>query len=335
MTEKTGAGPVADFCFEMGELQRRSGRSSSSLARELNLSRSHLYTIVQGKVRRPPDWSRVVEPFVRACGADREEIIQWRKRHDVLVQVVEQLHRERRRDEQPDPEPAPEPAPVPTPRLTRKLALVTALMVALVAAGGAGAWLSGRDQAKGSPPQGQLKNSPPEGTEGLSIGAAGIRPATSPCVQDAPPGPTDLMEVRHEHPKGYLKANDWWASDGRVNVYPYALHEFVAQVPTGTKHNFNMIVLRGCLPMVAGKHYKLSFTVQSDVAATVRVRVQQPAETATVYFFTRDVRVGPEARSQNFEFTAETTTRLGELQFQVGGQPHDFQLRVSDVTLVG
>ena len=205
MAEGTGMGPVAAFCAELAELQRRSGRSHASLAHELNISRGHLYTILKGEVKRPPDWNRVVEPFVRACGADREEVAQWRKRHDVLVQVVEQLRRERRRGDpaldeaeprvdSDEPDERPPPARDYAPRGRRRLIIAGALVLILIAAlAGAAVWYSGRDRGAEANP--------------------------GPCFSDAPPAGSDLMDVPHYQPGGESKyIDDWWSSDARAEL---------------------------------------------------------------------------------------------------------------------
>jgi len=308
MTDEPGTGPVADFCADLGELQRRSGRGLSSLSRELSISRGHLYTILQGNVKRPPDWSRVVEPFVRACGADREEVAQWRKRHDVLVQVVEQLRRERRRDDRgPGDQDTPSPPPAPPPRRSRRFRLVSAavaLVVVTGAAAGAGMWIA----------------RPPDDS--------------SPCVNDAPPVPTDLMEVPHEHPDDGQKYNDWWPSNSRIEMGPYSLREFVATVRAGTAEQWNLIMLRSCLPLEAGRPYVLSFTAKADTDVTVRTRIQEPSPN-TVYALTKDIQLSSEERKFSFPFVGASTTRRGEVQFQLGGQPTDFRISVTDVAVVG
>jgi tetratricopeptide (TPR) repeat protein len=76
-------------------LQQDSGLSRAELARQVKCSRSQLYEILNGRVSRPPEWDRVVEPLVRACTRDDERAIaRWRKRHGVLVQVHSELRRQ-------------------------------------------------------------------------------------------------------------------------------------------------------------------------------------------------------------------------------------------------
>jgi thiaminase len=98
MTPHGSHGPVAEFCAALRDLQRSSGISRPQLARQLHYGRSQLYEILDGRIRRPPEWDRLVEPLVRACipggnGAERV-VADWRRRHDVLVRVHEELARQ-------------------------------------------------------------------------------------------------------------------------------------------------------------------------------------------------------------------------------------------------
>jgi thiaminase/transcriptional activator TenA len=114
-------GPVAEFCATLRELQRSSRISRPALARQLHYGRSQLYEILDGRIRRPPEWDRLVEPLVRAClvgRLDREglerAVTDWRRRHDVLIRVHDQLSRHAARAAIGGPEP-------PGPRASRSL----------------------------------------------------------------------------------------------------------------------------------------------------------------------------------------------------------------------
>ena len=77
------------------------------LARQVGYSRSQLYEILDGRISRPPEWDRLVEPLVRVCtGNDMRAVGTWRRRHDVLVAVHNELRRQYR------PVDAPEPAAI-------------------------------------------------------------------------------------------------------------------------------------------------------------------------------------------------------------------------------
>ncbi|MCA1676728.1 MAG: helix-turn-helix domain-containing protein, partial [Actinobacteria bacterium] len=92
-------GPVAEFCAALRRLQQGSGLDRAVVARRVGYSRSQLYEILDGRIRRPPEWDRLVEPLVRACtGDDKRAVAYWRQRHDVLVAVYSELTRQDRQD---------------------------------------------------------------------------------------------------------------------------------------------------------------------------------------------------------------------------------------------
>ena len=100
-------GPVAEFCAGLRQLQQRSGLDRAVVARRVGYSRSQLYEILDGRIRRPPEWDRLVEPLVRTCTRDdTHAIAAWRRRHDVLVAVYSELTRQDRQD-RPDEPPSP------------------------------------------------------------------------------------------------------------------------------------------------------------------------------------------------------------------------------------
>jgi len=98
-------GPVAEFCAGLRQLQQASGLDRAVVARRVGYSRSQLYEILDGRIRRPPEWDRLVEPLVRVCtGDDKRAVAYWRRRHDVLVAVYDELTRQDRQD-RPDESP--------------------------------------------------------------------------------------------------------------------------------------------------------------------------------------------------------------------------------------
>ncbi|MGQ0773361.1 MAG: ATP-binding protein [Pseudonocardiales bacterium] len=102
MARKGSEGSVADFCAELKRLQQRSGLSPATLARQLDYGRAQLYEILGGRISRPPDWDRLVEPLVRACTrGDERAIGAWRQRHDVLMRVWNEFSRLNRQDDSP------------------------------------------------------------------------------------------------------------------------------------------------------------------------------------------------------------------------------------------
>jgi len=85
-------GPVAKFCAALRQLQQDSGLDRAALARRVHYSRSQLYLILDGRICRPPEWDRLVEPLVRVCTGDDERAVRdWRRRHSVLIEVYQEL----------------------------------------------------------------------------------------------------------------------------------------------------------------------------------------------------------------------------------------------------
>jgi formylaminopyrimidine deformylase / aminopyrimidine aminohydrolase len=117
-------GPVADFCAALRELQVASGISRSALAREIHYGRSQLYDILDGRIRRPPEWDRLVEPLLRSClrgKPDVERLVaDWRTRYEVLLRVHDELTRRTGRAA----EPAADPGAGPLADLTTSQALL-------------------------------------------------------------------------------------------------------------------------------------------------------------------------------------------------------------------
>jgi tetratricopeptide (TPR) repeat protein len=100
MAARTGSAvdPIAKFCAALKQLRTDSGHNPQALARQLNISRAQLYAILNGEIKRPPDWTRFVGPLVEACtGGDTRAVADWRQRHTILVEVCEELNRQRRR----------------------------------------------------------------------------------------------------------------------------------------------------------------------------------------------------------------------------------------------
>jgi tetratricopeptide (TPR) repeat protein len=90
-----GGGPVADFCADLRQLRSRSQIPVATLAARLNVSRQHLYAVLGGQVKRPPDWDTMVRPLVEACtDHDPAVVAAWRRRHAVMTAAWEQLSRD-------------------------------------------------------------------------------------------------------------------------------------------------------------------------------------------------------------------------------------------------
>jgi tetratricopeptide (TPR) repeat protein len=88
---------VAEFCADLRQLLEDSGKDEAGLRRHVAVGRSQTNAILNGNIRRPPDWTAFVGPVVRFCtDDDGRALTRWRRRHDVLVQVDEQVRRQER-----------------------------------------------------------------------------------------------------------------------------------------------------------------------------------------------------------------------------------------------
>ncbi|GAA1371104.1 hypothetical protein GCM10009661_31190 [Catellatospora chokoriensis] len=119
--------PVAQFCTDLRVRWQASGRDLPSIARQVRISRTQLYAILNGEIKRPPDFEALVRPFVLACGASDAELADWRRRHDVMVGVHEGLK------QRGGPRPAP---PNLLPAMSGGFVGRTALLTALDTAPG-------------------------------------------------------------------------------------------------------------------------------------------------------------------------------------------------------
>ncbi|MGH3825477.1 MAG: ATP-binding protein [Pseudonocardiaceae bacterium] len=116
MAGQASGSPVAEFCAGLKRLVQDRGLDRAALARQLGYSRSQLYEILDGRISRPPEWDRLVEPLVRACtGNDEREVGSWRRRHDVLVAVYTALKHQHRSTDLPGPLAPPRVVPAQLP----------------------------------------------------------------------------------------------------------------------------------------------------------------------------------------------------------------------------
>jgi tetratricopeptide (TPR) repeat protein len=94
--ELTGT-PVADFCAALRQLCKDSCKDAAELRRAVGLRKTQWYDTLNGMRKRPPDWETFVRPLVLLCtDGDKKALTVWRRRHEVLVEVDEQI---RRRDQ--------------------------------------------------------------------------------------------------------------------------------------------------------------------------------------------------------------------------------------------
>jgi tetratricopeptide (TPR) repeat protein len=102
VTGQANGDPIAEFCAGLRRLQEGCGLDPAALARRLGYSRSQLYAILGGRISRPPEWNRLVEPLVRVCTGNDERVIDgWRRRHEVLMEVYHALRHQTRQNAPP------------------------------------------------------------------------------------------------------------------------------------------------------------------------------------------------------------------------------------------
>jgi HEAT repeat protein len=97
--DRGAAGPVALFCDRLRRLQQASGVKQAPLAAAAGRSTTQMSFILNGRIRRAPDWE-VVEAIVRTCLAhtgrarrvvppDLGDLEDWRRRHLDLEQDLD------------------------------------------------------------------------------------------------------------------------------------------------------------------------------------------------------------------------------------------------------
>ena len=95
----TAVGPLALFCARLKRLQQAVGITQTSLARTACLGTSQMSDILNGNIKRPPDWD-VTATVVRACldwaerahkpvPADLGDEADWRRRYGDLEHDVD------------------------------------------------------------------------------------------------------------------------------------------------------------------------------------------------------------------------------------------------------
>jgi DNA-binding SARP family transcriptional activator len=238
----------------------------------------------------------------------------------------------------PDPLPADRPATpgkpghaaVPHRRPRPATIAAAAVMASVVAATVATISASG----PGSPSLAARSGSKAQEPGAAATATMTATPTVNPnCIKDAPPPGTDLLDVPHRHPDDATSAkmNDWWPNDDHIEMGAYGLRNFKATLRAGRPNIWDLVIVRSCLPLLAGRQYRLALTAWANMPVTVRVRVQEPE--GAVMSFSTDMRLGQQPRRLDVPFAAQASTRQGELMFQVGGVPTDYQIKVTGITL--
>jgi len=104
-------------------------------------------------------------------------------------------------------------------------------------------------------------------------------------------------------------------------------------VPGGTKHAWDVMFGQSGITVTKDKSYVLRFTVWTDKAARIAVRVQAE-EPPQAHALHRDIAVDPAQKQVDLPFTAEHTTgSTGQVVFQLGGNDEDYTIYLDDVVL--
>ncbi|AGL15606.1 endoglucanase [Actinoplanes sp. N902-109] len=358
------------FCAELRHLTQRGSLSATAAARRLHISRSQYYAIINGEVRRPPDWAKV-EVILRLCEQSDAAVADWRQRHDAMVLEYDRIRARRRAATPAEAAPATPTAPTAPAAAPpsdvedghdhssthdhrrRPLLLAVAVVVVLaVAAVIVGVRLHGRgataDTATAAPstegglPPSALPALAADGTLGGPLPGAAPEPGNpadpnerAACVSDAPPPGTELLTVPKQHRPGNNKMNhDWWGSGRQISWNAAGPAAFDANVAPGTDTVWGVIILHSCVPLVAGHRYVLRFTAASSPAGPVTVRLQDSVDPENNASYTRAFDYAPVPHAETVEFTALRTSRSSEVTFQVGGRLEAFRLRVTGISLV-
>lgn len=339
MTTENEESPVRHFCAQLDGFVRAAGQTRSYVVSRHPMSDSQVYAVLAGTVKTPPSFDRMVVPIVEICGGDAAVIAQWRTRHDTMVRVYE-LQKSLRRKAAAETTAADAPPgfdvpegynrfgtvdPQPVRRSRWPLLIVAIVAVAGVLAGGL-TWSFAANQAEptasGPAPQ------PPVGANLPTSADA----ADTLCKAGPPADGGDLMEVELPDAPGDPKFAAWWSTTERVRLESFETHSWTATAESGSGlTRWEMLVIRGCLPVTKGHNYTLSFTASASADVTIGVRVQddQPPRPESLL---KEFAVGTDPQPHTWTFVGHTTSQTSELTFQLGGNPA-FGIAFTDVVL--
>ncbi|WP_033341147.1 hypothetical protein [Catenuloplanes japonicus] len=333
MTAENEESPVRHFCAQLDGYVRASGQTRSYVVSRHSMSDSQVYAVLAGTVKTPPSFDRMVVPIIEICGGDATVIAQWRTRHDTMVRVYELQKSLRRKavaaspsssEEAPLPEDQEqgqgqgqdrdrfgEVVPLPGTRRRWMLPAVAIVVVLAVLAGGlTWAFVANRSAAPETGPE----IAAPDAPESPLV----VDPL---CTASAPADGGDLLEVpRPEVPSNPIY-NAWWANRDHVHLRDFGTHHWAAAIDTGAGVlPYDWLAIRGCLPIIAGHRYTLTFIASASADVTLAVRVQHnqwPYEDSLMEQFA--VTSSPQPHTYNF--VGGVTSQSSELTFQLGGNP--------------
>ena len=90
----SGSTPLKEFCLALKRLVKDSGMKQNQLAVRLRMSGSQVSQILNGEIKRPPDWS-MIEAIITACAGSgrlpeqRVSSAAWRAEFDFVVRTLE------------------------------------------------------------------------------------------------------------------------------------------------------------------------------------------------------------------------------------------------------
>jgi hypothetical protein len=196
----------------------------------------------------------------------------------------------------------------------------------LLAAGLTWAFVANRDDPSVAAPE-----APP--ADDTAAPADSTADRETPCTAGPPAPGTDLLEVARPDAPSDPRFGAWWSNTELVRLADFSTHGWTATAQSGAGlKKWDMLVIRGCLPVTSGHGYTLSFTAKASADATIGVRVQddQPPWDHPSLLESFAVSAAPQVHS--YRFVGSMTSRSSELTFQLGGNPA-LSVEVTDVVL--
>ncbi|MFI5838774.1 hypothetical protein ACIA8K_03535 [Catenuloplanes sp. NPDC051500] len=343
--------PVRHFCAQLDAFVRAAGQTRSYVVSRHPMSDSQVYAVLAGTVKTPPSFDRMVMPIIGICGGDTAVTAQWRSRHDTMVRVYELQKSLRRKTVT---EPAPEPGagagkelpgfdvpegynrfgtvdPRPVRRWRWPLLIAAIVAVTGVLAGGlTWAFVANRNE-----PSVTGLAAPPAGgaTDSVAPQADSTAAAETPCTAGPPAPGGDLLDVARPDATSDQRFDAWWSNSDLVRLGDFTTHGWTATAQSGAGlKKWDMLVIRGCLPVTSGHGYTLSFTAKASVDATIGVRVQGDQPPWDHPSLMETIPVSTEPQQHTYRFTGAMTSRSSELTFQMGGNPA-LSVEITDVVL--
>jgi endoglucanase len=133
---------------------------------------------------------------------------------------------------------------------------------------------------------------------------------------------------------GFDAGTDPWWSYGTAAPPSVVDGQLCAEIPGGTANPWDIGIGQSDIPLVNGEPYTLTFTATATTPMTIRANVQLDEEPFTTVL-SRDVDLDQTAQAFTATGTSTVDSVLGQVAFQVGGNPDDTTVCLDDVSLVG